>query len=88
MSAVVTRKRKPSEKESIAAGVERSNASKPWRSAILAECNKPGRYSYRRVAAAVQQAIQLRRDVAAALEYSAAIRKGPRGRRPITPTIG
>jgi hypothetical protein len=84
MSAVSTpRKRKPSEKEAIAAGVMRSNAPEPWRSAILAECNKPGRYSAVRVALAVRAQIENDRIVASAIEFSAAIRKGPRGRRPI-----
>jgi hypothetical protein len=88
MSAVVTAKRRrPTEKEIIAAGIERSNAPEPWRTCMLAECSRGGRYSSARVAAAVLAAVQLQREVDSALEYSAAIRKGPRGRRPITSAI-
>jgi hypothetical protein len=71
------------EKQTIAAGVERSNTPEPWRSAILAECNKPGRYSTARVALAVRAQIENDSIVASsALEYSRAVRKGPRGCRP------
>jgi hypothetical protein len=89
MSAVATRrKRRLSEKEIIAAGIERSNAPEPWRSCMLAECSRGGRYSAIRVALAVTAAIKLKREVDSALEYSAAVRRGPRGRRPSADNIG
>jgi hypothetical protein len=91
MTAVATprKPRKMTEKQIIAAGVERYGAPEPWRSEILRECSRGGGYSSARVAAAVLAAVQLAREVASALEYSAAIRKGPRGRRPLSAdTIG
>jgi hypothetical protein len=88
MSTCRTKPRKMTECQIIAAGVERSNIHPLWKEAILHECSTAKRYSAVRVALAVQAAIQLARDVAASEEYSRAIRKGPRGRRPITPIIG
>jgi hypothetical protein len=87
VSAVATpRKRKPTEREIIAS--QAHLAPWPWNEAMLHECQTASRYSCRRVAAAVREAIRLKREVDSALEYSAAIRKGPRGRRPIKPIIG
>jgi hypothetical protein len=90
MSAVKPKRpAKLTEKEAILRGVERDPGIHPlWRDAMIAECQRPGRYSAARVARAVVEAIQLARDVAAAEEYTRAIKKGPRGRRPITPIIG
>jgi hypothetical protein len=82
--AKTPRKRQPTECELIAAGVIRSNTPEPWRSAMLNECATAKRYSAVRVALAVQAAIQLQRDVAAAEEYARAIKRGPRGRRPLS----
>jgi hypothetical protein len=88
MSSCKTKPRKPprlTEKQAIICGIERNPGIHPlWRDAMIQECSRPGRYSAVRVAAAVRQAIQLARDVAAAEEYSRAIKRGPRGRRPIT----
>jgi hypothetical protein len=54
VSSCKTRKpRKMTEKQIIAAGVERYGAPEPWRSEILRECSRGGRYSSTRVAAAV-----------------------------------
>jgi hypothetical protein len=85
MSAVVTRKPRMTEKQAILRGImSNPNVHPRWRSAIIQECERPGRYSAIRVAEAVRAQIQLEREVAAALEYSAAVKRGPRGRRPIT----
>jgi hypothetical protein len=82
MSAVKPRKRM-TECQAIAAGVERSKVPEPWRSAMLAECASAKRYSAIRVAEAVRAQLESERIVASAIEYSAAIKRGPRGRRPI-----
>jgi hypothetical protein len=84
MSPVATpRKRKPTEREILAANANRFPW--PWNECVAHECATSKRYSSIRVALAVQAAIQLQRDVAAAEEYARAIRKGPRGRRSINP---
>jgi hypothetical protein len=86
MSAVVTAKRKRmTEKEAILRGVMSSPRifDARWRSAIIAECSRPGRYSAHRVALAVRAQIDHERIVASAYEYSRAVRRGPRGRRSI-----
>jgi hypothetical protein len=83
VSAVSTPRKRLTEKQAILRGIMSSpNVNPRWRSAIIAECQRSGRYSAVRVAEAVRAAIDHERIVASALEYSAAIRKGPRGRRP------
>jgi hypothetical protein len=87
MSAVVTRKPRMTEKEAILRGVMSNHRIDPrWRSAMIAECQRPGRYSAIRVAEPVRAQIENERAVAAAIEFSRAVKRGPRGRRPNPPT--
>ena len=82
MSSYRKKPRKMTECQIIAAGVERSNTPEPWRTAMLNECATARRYSAVRVALAVQQMLADKRAVDALIEYSRAVRRGPRGRRP------
>lgn len=87
MTAVKTKRppKKLTEKESILRGVMSSPGIDPrWRSAMIQECSRPGRYSAVRVALAVRAAIQLEREVAAGEEYARAIKRGTRSRRPLS----
>jgi hypothetical protein len=83
MSAVATPRRRLTEKEAILRGVLSSPGIHPrWRSAMIQECSRPGRYSAIRVAEAVRAQIDNERIAASAIEYAEAIKRGPRGRRP------
>jgi hypothetical protein len=79
MSAIAT-PRKPTEREILAS--QAHLFPWPWNECVAHECVTSKRYSAIRVALAVQAAIRLKREVASAIEYSRAIKKGPRGRRP------
>jgi hypothetical protein len=85
MSAVSIPRKRLTEKEAILRGVMSSpNINPRWRSAMIAECQRPGRYSAVRVAEAVRAQIDHERMVASAIEFSAAVKRGPRGRRPLS----
>jgi hypothetical protein len=90
MTVVAKKRKRLTEKQAILRGIMSSpNVNPRWRSAIIAECQRPGRYSAVRVAEAVRAQIEHERIVASAFEYSATVRKGPRGRRPLSAdTIG